>query len=124
MFTTTGRYLLVSQSVPWIVLLGTARREHRGPRMRPLFDMGYSAPTSRLLNTLSAHRIREELVDRNTFVKAAYFADDRPPLRWIEERNPNQWSDGVSLAAVLLMSLGLWAAAWEVIASLASAWLR
>jgi len=91
--------------------------------------MGYSAPASRLLNTLSAHRIREELVDRNTFVrntfvKAAYFADDRPPLRWIEERNPNQWSDGVSLAAVLLMSLGLWAAAWEVIASLASAWLR
>jgi len=92
--------------------------------MRPLFDMGYSAPASRLLNTLSAHRIREELVDRNTFVKAAYFADDRPPLRWIEERNPNQWSDGVSLAAVLLMSLGLWAAAWEVIASLASAWSR
>ncbi len=124
MFTATGRYLLVSQSVPWIVLLGTARREHRGPRMRPLFDMGYSAPASRLLNTLSAHRIREELVDRNTFVKAAYFADDRPPLRWIEERNPNQWSDGVSLAAVLLMSLGLWAAAWEVIASLASAWSR
>jgi hypothetical protein len=63
-------------------------------------------------------------VDRNAFVKAAYFADDRPPLRWIEERNPNQWSDGVSLAAVLLMSLGLWAAAWEVIASLASGWLR
>jgi hypothetical protein len=86
--------------------------------------MGISAPASCLLNTLSAHRITEQLVDSNVFLKAAYFADNRPAVGWIEERTPNQWSDGVSLTVVLLMSLGLWAAAWEVIASLASALLR
>ena len=63
-------------------------------------------------------------MDSNVSSKAAYFADNRPAVRWIEERTANEWSDGVSLTVVLLMSLGLWAAAWEVIASLASALLR
>jgi hypothetical protein len=63
-------------------------------------------------------------VDSNVFLKTAYFADDRPAARWIEDRAPNQWSDGVSLTVVLLVSLGLWATAWEVIASLALALLR
>ena len=62
-------------------------------------------------------------MDSNVFLKAAYFADNRPTVRWIE-RTANQWSDGVSLTVVLLTSLGLWAAAWEVIASLASTLLR
>jgi hypothetical protein len=82
--------------------------------------MGCSVPASRLLNSLSAHRITEEPVDSNVFSKAPYFADNRLAVRWIEERTANQWSDGVSLAVVLLMSLGLWAAAWELIASLGS----
>jgi hypothetical protein len=63
-------------------------------------------------------------VESNVFLKTAYFADDRPAVRWIEERTTNHWSDGASLGVVILMSLGLWATAWEVIASLASALLR
>jgi hypothetical protein len=63
-------------------------------------------------------------VDSNVSLKAAYFADNRPAVGWIEEPTANQWSEGVSLSVVLLMSLGLWAAAWEVIAALASALLR
>ena len=63
-------------------------------------------------------------MDSDVFLKTAYFADDRRAVRWIEERTPNQWSDGVSLSVVLLMSLGLWAAAWEVIAALTSTLLR
>ncbi len=69
-------------------------------------------------------RITEQLVESNVFLKTAYFADDRPAVRWIDERTPNQWSGGVSLTVVLLLSLGLWATSWEVIASLASALLR
>jgi len=99
--------------------MNTAGREYA-----PFFDMGNSAPASCLLNTLSAHRITEELVDSNVFLEAAHFAEDRPAVRWIEERTPNQWSDGVSLSVVLLMSLGLWAVAWEVIAALTSTLLR
>jgi len=86
--------------------------------------MGVLAPASRLLKTCGTHRITEQLVDSNVVLKTTYFADDRPAVRWIEERTPNHWSDGVSLTVVLLMSLGLWAASWEVIASLASALLR
>ena len=130
MFTATGRYLLVSQSVPWIVLLGTARREHRGPRMRPLFDMGYSAPTSRLLNTLSAHRIREELVDRNFVSEKTNSVNDcRPP--YAPFRTGRKRCDvaftltkEAVLMVALLSSLGLWAAIWAAAASLASAWLQ
>ncbi len=46
-------------------------------------------------------------MDSNVSLKAAYFADNRPAVRWIEERTANEWSDGVSLTVVLLMSLGL-----------------
>jgi hypothetical protein len=63
-------------------------------------------------------------VDSNVFLKTAYFADDRPAVRWIDEQTPDQWSGGVSLTVVLLLSLGLWAASWDVIASLAPALLR
>ena len=63
-------------------------------------------------------------MDSNVFLKAAYFADSRPAVQWIEERTADQWSNGLSLTVVLLTSLGLWAAAWEVIASLASVSLR
>jgi len=77
-----------------------------------------------LRSELSADRVTEELLDSNVFSKAGYFADDRRGARWIEEQTPIQWSGGASLTVVLLVSLGLWAAAWEVIASLASTLLR
>src|SRR5437879_5292601 len=70
-------------------------------RPRPLFNMGFLAPASCLLNALSAHRIMEQLVDSNVFLKTAYFADDRPAARWIEERTPYQWSDGASVTVVI-----------------------
>jgi hypothetical protein len=117
MFTATRGYLLFSQFVPSIVLLGL--RSMNG-RERALFLTWDVRCRHRVCLTLSAHRILEQPVDSNVFSKAAYFADNRLTARWIEERSANQWSDGVSLAVVLLMSLGLWAAAWEVIASLSS----
>ena len=83
--------------------------------------MGNSAPASRLLNTLSAHRITEELVDSKVLLEGAYSADQRSAVRWIGERTPNHWSDGASLTIALLLSLGFWAAIWEAVASLASA---
>ena len=83
--------------------------------------MGNSAPASRLLNTLSAHRITEELVHSKVLLKGAYSGDQRSAVRWVEDRTPSHWSDGASLTVVLLLSLGVWAAIWEVVASLASA---
>jgi hypothetical protein len=53
-------------------------------------------------------------------LKSAYSADQRSTVRWIGERTPHHWSDGASLTIVLLLSLGFWAAIWEVVASLAS----
>ena len=97
---------------------GTARHEYRGPRTCPLFDMGNSATASRLPNTLSAHRITEELVHSKVLLKAAYSADQRSAVRWIGDRSSHHWTDGASLTVVLLLSLGLWAAAWEAVAFL------
>jgi len=96
-------------------------REHRGPRTCPLFDMGNSAPASRLLNTLSAHRITEELVHSKVLLKGAYSGDQRSAVRWVEDRTPSHWSDGASLTVVLLLSLGVWAGIRDAVASLASA---
>ena len=42
----------------------------------------------------------------------------------VEDRTPSHWSDGASLTVVLLLSLGVWAATWEAVASLASAVLQ
>ncbi len=50
---------------------GTASRQHRGPRTRPLFDMGTSAAALRLRNTRSAHRITGELVDSKVPLRGA-----------------------------------------------------
>jgi hypothetical protein len=63
-------------------------------------------------------------VDNKVLLKGAYPADQRSPVRWIGDNTPSQWSDGASLTIVLLLSLGVWAAIWEVVASLASAVLH
>ena len=55
--------------------------------------------------------------------KGAYDAD-KPAVPLIEKRNPDRWSDRVSMTAVLFLSLGLWVVIWEAIASLASAVFR
>ena len=90
----------------------------------PLFDMG-NRRRHRVCLTLSAHtETQEELMDSRILLKGAYSADPKSVVRWIEERTPDQWSDGASLTTVLLLSLGLWGAVWQVIASLASAVLR
>ena len=94
-----------------------------GPSTRPLFDMGTSAAALRLRNTRSAHRITGELVDSKVPLRGAYSADQRSAVRWIGERTPNHWSDGASLTIALLLSLGVWAAIWQAVASLASAFL-
>jgi hypothetical protein len=91
--------------------------------MRPLFDMGKSAAASRLLNHLSAHPLTGELVDSKVLLKSAYSADQRSAVRWAGDRTSHYWSDSASLAAVLLLSLGVWAAIWQAVAALASALL-
>jgi len=80
--------------------------------------MGKAATASCLLNELSAHRITEELVDSKILLKDAYSADQRSAVRWIGDHSPNHWSDGASLTVVLLLSLGVWAAIWQVVAFL------
>ena len=86
--------------------------------------MGTSAAALRLRNTRSAHRITGELVDSKVPLRGAYSADQRSAVRWIGERTPNHWSDGASLTIALLLSLGVWAAIWQAVAWLASAFLR
>ena len=98
---------------------GTPSDQTRAPRTRPLFDMRKSAAASRLRNSPSARRITGELVDSKVLLKGAY-ADQRSAVRWIGDHTPSHWSDGASLTIVLLLSLGFWAAIWEVVASLAS----
>src|SRR5947199_2942179 len=73
------------------------------------------------LTKLSTHRIMGELVDSKVLLKAAYSADQRLAVRWIGYRTPSHWSDGASLTVVLLLSLAVWAAIWQAVASLASA---
>src|SRR6266404_8227256 len=51
------------------------------PRTRPLFDMGTCGAALRLPNTLSAHRITEELVDSKVLLEGAYSADQRSAVR-------------------------------------------
>jgi hypothetical protein len=80
--------------------------------------MGNSASASRLLNTLSAHRITEELVHSKVLLEGAYSADQRSAVRWIGDRTRSQWSDGASLTIVLLLSLGFWAVIWQAMAFL------
>jgi hypothetical protein len=80
--------------------------------------MGTSAAAPRLLNTLSAHRITEELVHSKVLLKGAYSADQWSAVRWIEDHTPSHWSDGASLTVVLLLSLGVWAGIWEAVAFL------
>jgi hypothetical protein len=86
--------------------------------------MGKSAAASRLRSSPSARRITEELVDGKVLLEGAYSADQRSAVRWIGDRTRSQWSDGGSLTIVLLLSLGFWAATWEAVAWLASAFLR
>ena len=94
---------------------GTAKHEYRGPRTRPLLTWEIRRPASRLLNTLGAHRITEELVDSKVLLEGAYPADQRSAFRWIGDRTLSQWTDGASLTIVLLLSLGFWAAIWEAV---------
>ena len=72
----------------------------------------------RLLNTLSAHRITEELVHSKVLLKGAYSGDQRSAVRWVGDRAPSHWSDGASLTVVLLLSLRVWAAIWQAVAFL------
>jgi hypothetical protein len=72
----------------------------------------------------------EELVDGNVVSECDYSADDRD-LRSgpssSDRSTPGSalsLSKGVSLIAIVLFSLGLWAAIWAVAASLASSVLR
>src|SRR6266436_26104 len=85
---------------------GVASLQHRVPRTRPLFDMGTCGAALRLPNTLSAHRITEELVDSKVLLEGAYSADQRSAVRWNGDRSSHSWSDGASLTVVLLLSLG------------------
>src|SRR3984893_2865977 len=101
----------------WLI----ASLQHRGPRTRPLFDMETCGAALRLLNTLSAHRITEELVDSKVLLEGAYSANQRSAVRWNGDRSSHSWSDGASLTVVLLLSLGVWAGIWEAVASLGSA---
>jgi hypothetical protein len=80
--------------------------------------MGKSAAAPRLPNTLSAHRITEELVHSKVLLKGAYSGDQRSEVRWVEDRTPSHWSDGASLTVVLLLSLRVWAAIWQAVAFL------
>jgi hypothetical protein len=57
-------------------------------------------------------------VDSKVLLKGAYSADQRSAVRWIEDHTPTQWSNGASLTVVLLLSLGFWAAVWQVVALL------
>jgi len=79
---------------------GVASLQHRVPRTRPLFDMGTCGAALRLPNTLSAHRITEELVDSKVLLEGAYSADQRSAVRWIGDRSSHSWSDGASLTVV------------------------
>ena len=63
-------------------------------------------------------------MDGKVLLEGAYPADQRSAVRWIGERTPYHWSDGASLTIALLLSLGVWAAIWQAVAWLASAFLR
>ena len=80
--------------------------------------MGKSAAAPRLLNHLSAHLVTGELVESKILLEGVYSADQRSAVRWIEDHTPTQWSNGASLSVVLLLSLGFWAAIWQVVALL------
>jgi hypothetical protein len=70
------------------------------------------------------HRITGELVDSKVLMKGAYSANRRSAVRWTRDDTHIPWSDLASLTVVLLLSLGVWAAIWEAVASLASAVLQ
>ena len=54
-------------------------------------------------------------------LKGDYSEVDRPAVRLIGKRTPDNWSERVSMTAVLFLSVGLWAAIWEAVGWLASA---
>jgi hypothetical protein len=68
--------------------------------MRPFLRWGNAAARC-LLNTLSAHRITEELADSKVLLKGAYSEVDQPVVGSIGKRTPDHWSERVSVAAVL-----------------------
>jgi hypothetical protein len=53
-------------------------------------------------------------------LKGAHSEVDRPAVRSIGKRTPDNWSERVSMTAVLFLSLGLWAVIWEAVGWLAS----
>jgi hypothetical protein len=62
------------------------------------------------------------MLESKVLSAGAYSADDRPPIRPLKKRAPYPRMDKrPALMVVLLLSLGLWAAIWGVVASLASA---
>jgi hypothetical protein len=60
-------------------------------------------------------------VNNKILLKSAYSDADQPGGANDRRRTPDQWSDRVSMTAVLFLSLGLWAALWEAVGWLASA---
>jgi hypothetical protein len=63
-------------------------------------------------------------VDSKVLLEGAYSAGPQSAVRWFGDHAPRHWSDGASLTVVLILSLGVWAAIWEVVASLALAVLQ
>jgi len=70
-------------------------------------------------------RRKGSLVNSKNRLQSPYSVNDRRrPAQLLEERGRGRPDMGTSLITTLLLSLGLWAAIWGVVASLASVALR
>ena len=96
--------------------INTAGRERA-----PFLTRGHAAKG--LLNQIEHAQNTGELVDSEILLRGTYSADQWSVVQWIMDRTSNHRSDGASLSAVLVLSLAIWAAIWEAVASLAYAFL-
>jgi len=61
-------------------------------------------------------------MDSRVLLRNAYFGVDRPAEPWVAGPFLDGWSKtGLALTLVVLLSLGIWAAIWEAVAALGSA---